>query len=78
MRIKPIWKTPVKTFMQVTKPYRLFAILGVLILGVFLIYRYSNQVVKLDPVHIDAIEFADVISINDSLGPPIVNKSIPD
>ena len=78
LRIKPIWITPVKTFMQVTKPYRLIAILGVLILGAFFIYRYSNQVIKLDPVHIDAIEFADVISINDSLVPPIVYKSIPD
>jgi Bax protein len=64
--------------MQVTKPYRISALIGILILGAFLMYRYSNQEVKLDPVHIEAIEFADVISINDSLVPPIVYRSIPD
>lgn len=64
--------------MQVIKPYRFYAVITVLILAVFLIYRYSNQVIKLDPVHIDAIEFADVVSIDDSLVPPIVYKSIPD
>lgn len=64
--------------MQVIKPYRYYAVISLLILAVFLMYRYSNQIVKLDPVQIDAIEFADVVSIDDSLVPPIVYKSIPD
>lgn len=64
--------------MQVIKRYRFFAVLTILILAVFLIFKYSNQVIKLEPVHIDAIEFADVVSIDDSLVPPIVYKKIPD
>jgi len=64
--------------MQVTKPYRIFSLLAIVMLGVFVAYKYNNQIVKLDPVHVDAIEFADVIAINDSLVPPIVYKSIPD
>ncbi len=64
--------------MQVIKPYRYYIVISILIASVFFIYKYSNQVVKLDPVHIDAIEFADVVSIDDSLVAPIVYKSIPD
>jgi len=64
--------------MQVIKPYRYYIVISILIVSVFMIYKYSNQVVKLDPVHIDAIEFADVVSIDDSLVAPIVYKSIPD
>jgi Bax protein len=64
--------------MQVIKPYRYYIVISILIASVFIIFKYSNQVIKLEPVHIDAIEFADVISINDSLVAPIVYKSIPD
>lgn len=76
--IKPLQLITVLSIMQVTKPYRFFALIALSVLAVFLVYKYSNQVVKLDPVHVDAIEFADVIAINDSLVPPIVYKSIPD
>jgi len=64
--------------MQVIKPYRFFAVIMLMILTAFLVYQYSNQDIILDPVHIEAIEFADVVSIDDSLVPPIVYKSIPD
>lgn len=64
--------------MQVTKPYRIIALFAIVILGGIAVYKYNNKIVKLDPVHVDAIEFADVIAINDSLVPPIVYKSIPD
>ena len=64
--------------MQVIKRYRYIIVTSILIGALFIIYKYSNQVIKLDPIHVDAIEFADVISIDDSLVPPIVYKSIPD
>jgi len=42
------------------------------------LYRYSTKVITLEPVRIEAVEFADVVAISDSLVPPIVYKRIPD
>jgi Bax protein len=64
--------------MQVIKPYRFIAVLVLMIFAAVIVYRYNNKVIKLEPVRIDAIEFADVVSISDSLVPPIVYKRIPD
>lgn len=64
--------------MQVIKPYRIIAVIGLMILTAVVVYRYNNRVIKLEPVRVEAIEFADVVSISDSLVPPIVYKRIPD
>jgi Bax protein len=64
--------------MQVIKPYRILIVLSLMILAMVGVYRYSTKVITLEPVRIEAIEFADVVAINDSLVPPIVYKRIPD
>lgn len=64
--------------MQVIKPYRILIVLSLMILAMVGVYRYSTKIITLEPVRIEAIEFADVISISDSLVPPIVYKRIPD